>query len=360
MLMIKKNKTNPQDSHSASQNSNTSNVITENTVVNLEKCKSQKIPPINIIDIDTKQLIEFIKNGLKITEFKIKEYRNKKSLFMNSIQNFQRVKSYLEKTKTKFFTFTPKELKIKTYLLKGIDANVDTDEILFELLKFDSDELKFIKVSPFSTKASIERGIKLPMYLVQVSPETNVNKLKNIKTLLHRMIKWEQVKRPEIPQCRNCQGFFHSAANCYLPRRCVKCNMDHERGKCSIEKVPAEEKDKLFCVLCNKYGHPASYKGCEKYKLLKQKINAKKKDLLTKNIYNRNIFTNTASSFANVVKGNSGPNPDTTEVDITINNTFMQEIKHFMANISNQIANFQKQLNFQVSRIDTLFSMLEG
>ena len=43
---------------------------------------------------------------------------------MNSIQDFQSVKAYLEKTKSKFFAFPPKELKIKTYLLKGIDGNV--------------------------------------------------------------------------------------------------------------------------------------------------------------------------------------------------------------------------------------------
>lgn len=313
---VNEKKTQTITSNSATiNNNNSSKIISENSVVNIEKCKNKRIPPINIFDIESKQLIEFIKNGLKINEFNIKEYRNKKLLFMNNIQDFQRVKAYLEKTKTKFFTFTPKDLKIKTYLLKGIDANVDADEILYELLKFDCEDLKFIKVSPFSTKLSTEKGIKLPMFLVQVSPETNINKLKNIKTLLYRTIKWEQVRKPEIPQCRNCQGFFHSAANCYLPSRCVKCNMDHERGKCQMGKVPGEEKSKLFCVLCKKYGHPASYKGCEKYKLLKQKISIKRNNLLTNKYNNTNLFTNTESSFAKVVKGNNLSNMDANKMD---------------------------------------------
>ena len=128
-------------------------------------------------------------------------------------------------------------------------------------------------VTPYSTKLSVEKGIKLNVF----SPETNVNKFKNIPTLLYHKIKWEQVRRSEIPQCRNCQRFFHSAANCYLPRRCVKCNTNYEKCKCSIEKVSIEEKGQLFCVLCNKYEHVAFYKGCEKYKLLKQKISIKKK-----------------------------------------------------------------------------------
>ena len=129
-----------------------------------------------------------------------------------------------------FFTFTQKELKIKTYLLKGINGIVDPDDIFVDLLRFDSEDLKIIKVTHFSTKSSAEKGIKLPMFLVQVSPKTNVNKLKNIRTLSYRKIKWEQVRRPEIPQCRNCQGFFHSVANCYFPRRCVKCNANHQKA----------------------------------------------------------------------------------------------------------------------------------
>lgn len=357
----KNNKEIPQCSHSATEttNKNSSKILTDNTVINLEKCKTKKIPPINIVDIDTKQLIEFIKHGLKINEFNVKEFRNKKSLFMNSLHDFHRVKAYLEKTNTKFFTFTPKDLKIKTYLLKGIDANIDPDEILFELLKFESDELKFIKVSKFSTKSSIEKGIKLPMFLVQVTAESHISKLKNIKTLLHRIVKWEQVRRPEIPQCRNCQDFFHSAANCYLPRRCVKCNNNHERGKCPIEKV--EDKEKLFCVLCNKYGHPASYKGCEKYKELKNKINNKRKDILVNKSYNTNVFTNPEASFAKVVKGNNSQDINRTNnnSDNTNTNSLLQEIKNFMININTQMVNLQKQLNLQVSRIDTIFSMLE-
>ena len=67
------------------------------------------------------------------------------------------------------------------------------------VMYIDSESLKIIKVTPFSTKSSIEKGIKLPMFLVQVLPETNFNKLKNIRTLLYRKIKWEQVRRPEIP-----------------------------------------------------------------------------------------------------------------------------------------------------------------
>lgn len=333
------------------------NISTTNnsTVVNITKNDNKKIPPINIVDIETKQLIDFLKKALKIEEFKIKEFRNKKSLFLNNLDDFLRVKAYLEKTKTNFFTFTPKGMKTKTYLLKGLDANISTEDILNELCKHQSDELQFIKVSPFSTKKSAEKGYSLPIFLVQVTPNSNVNQLKNIKAIFHRCVRWEQIRRPEITQCRNCQGFFHSAANCYLQPKCVKCNVAHEKGKCPTSDVPAGEKEKLYCVVCNKYGHPASYKGCEKYKELQDNLRAKKKILVNNRTSNNfNTFTNPETSFANVLRGNNVTN----KPNDTFNNTFLVELKNMMINLSSQMANLQKQINLQTSRIDTIFSMV--
>lgn len=42
--------------------------------------KKQKIPPINIFDVETDELIDFIKKGLNINEFKIKQYDNIKKI----------------------------------------------------------------------------------------------------------------------------------------------------------------------------------------------------------------------------------------------------------------------------------------
>ena len=112
--------------------------------------------------MEPNELIEFIKNGLKIKEFKIKEFNNKKiALFMSSINDYNRVKAYLQKTKTKFFTFTPKTIKTKTYLLKGLSGNTDPDNIFNELCKFQNENLIFKKVSKFTTKKSINNGYAL-------------------------------------------------------------------------------------------------------------------------------------------------------------------------------------------------------
>lgn len=238
-------------------------------------------------------------------------------------------------------------------MLKGLSANTDINEILKELSKSESENLKFIKVSPFKTAKSINENYNLPIYLVQISKESKINELKSIRGLRHHCIRWESLRKPEIPQCRNCQQFFHSASNCYLPHRCVKCNVMHDIGKCTLKKIPENEREKLFCVLCNKYGHPASYKGCEKYKDLQQKLRSKKELLSQRRTNTPSIQVNDGTTFANMVKNNmqNGINP--------IQNA-LEQVNNSMQNLSNQIISLSKQLQIQTSRIDTIFSMLEN
>lgn len=315
--------------------------------------RKQKIPPINIIDIDTKCLIECVKKGLKIDDFQIKEFRSKKALYVNKIEDFHRIKTYLQKAKAKFYTFTPKAQKTQTYLLKGLDSEVTLDEIFEELTKQETDTLQFVKVSKFATKRSTEQGISLPIFMVQVSPNSNINEVKNIKRLLHRCIYWERLRRPEIPQCRNCQGYFHSAANCFLPTKCVKCNLQHEKGNCQ-QISNEDDKSKLYCVVCKKYGHPASYKGCEVYKQLQNRLTSKKKQIVEAKQKTFNHFVNPETSFASIVKNNQKINHDYDKS----NRDFFIELKNMMTSLSNQIFNLEKKVNAQEARIDAIFSMV--
>lgn len=327
--------------------------------VNIEQSKKEKVPPINIYNVEPNELISFIKNGLKINDFQIKDlnHKNKKiTLHLKSMANFSRVKIHLQKTHTNFYTFTPKCIKNKTILLKGLSGTTATELILDELRTFENQNLKFVKVAPFYTNRSKKEKYCLSSFLVQLSPESDTNELKNIKGILHHCIKWEPLKKPEIQQCRNCQGFFHSAANCFLPPRCVKCKLSHETGKCAIDTVDENERDKLYCVVCNKYGHPASYKGCEKYRELQKKVRSRRIILKQNaNISPSNINPNI--SYANTLKSDNPiiHNNNTTNIP----NNFFVDLKNTLTNLSNQMINLQNQLQLQSARIDTLFSFME-
>lgn len=115
------------------------------------------------------------------------------------------------------------------------------------------------------------------------------------------------------------------------------------------------EKEKLFCVVCNKYGHPASYKGCEKYKELQQKIRAKRQNLSQKRSINNTFNSDNAASFANIVKNNTLIENNNSPISKAL-----EQLNNSMQNLANQLTNLNKQLQIQTSRIDTIFSMIES
>lgn len=347
----------PRSTAATTNNTNSTEKISNQNKEDNNETHGEKIPPINIYNVESDEIIKFIKNGLKIKDFQIKELNKKIVLYLNNMSNFARVKTYLQKTNTHFFTYTPKNNKNKTLLLKGINANHNTNEILQELRVHENENLKFVKVSQFITNKSKKEGYALPIYLVQISPESDTKQLKNIRGILYRCVKWEPLKKPEIQQCRNCQGFFHSAVNCFLKHRCVKCNETHEVGKCNVPNEAENDRDKLFCVLCNKYGHPASYKGCEKYKELQNKVKARRQLLKQNTKINPNLV-NPNISYANTVR-HEFPSDNLPNVNMNMQNPFFVELKNTLTSLSNQMLNLQKQLQLQSARIDTLFSFMD-
>lgn len=321
------------------------------------KNNNKNIPPINVFDIEAKQIIKLLKEGLRINEFKIKEFnKNKIAIYLSNIDDYKRVRGHLEKANAKFFSYTPKCLKTKTYLMKGLNGNTDPKEILDELCLLQKEKLQILKVENFVTKRSKQNNTVLPIFMVQISAESNVNDLKSIKTVLYHCIKWEPLRRPEITQCRNCQSFFHSSSNCHLTSRCVKCSEPHRSENCPLSKEPMTEKDKLYCVLCKKYGHPASYRGCERYKELLNRIKIKKQKLVSNNNKNASAFINPNVSYANIVRDNSAERSFTNQ---NISNSFLEEIRNTMLALSNQMLQLQRQLDIQTARVDAICNLVD-
>ncbi|GFV15995.1 PRE_C2HC domain-containing protein [Trichonephila clavipes] len=63
-----------------------------------------------------------------------------------------------------------------------------------------------------------------------------------------------------VTQCYSCQKFNHTADNCRLTPRCLKCGENHQTRECGIQKV-----EQAFCINCQKFGHMANYAGCPLY-----------------------------------------------------------------------------------------------
>lgn len=104
------------------------------------------------------------------------------------------------------------------------------------------------------------------------------------------------LKSPNHPitQCYRCQGYGHTALNCNLQFRCVKCSEEHQTGECKL-KAGETERETLFCVQCGANGHPASYRGCPKYKELMQRLNNRKQEAKQKTRTPTTFVCNTQS-----------------------------------------------------------------
>lgn len=188
-----------------------------------------------------------------------------------------------------------------------LNVSYTENEVFNEFLDYGIEGLKFIKVSRFTTKSSRLNKRTLPIFIIQLSADSNLTKLKGIKYISHDVY-WEKRKKNEIIQCKRCQRLGHAAVNCNMQYRCVKCNKEHKPGDC---KNLRSDINKVYCINCNNFGHPASYRGYPKINEIKARIDNRNKiknnNLL---IPNNDISSNVTpdSSYADVARKEKLPN----------------------------------------------------
>lgn len=334
---------------------------------------NKKMPPIYFGDTDVKMMKSLLTNTLKIKEFLIKHSSGKNNvLYTFHIDDYKKARDLLEKSGINYYTFTPKDEKRVTLVLKGLSGAYSCAEVLEILKTKENDTIKFEKVTNLTTKDSATKNRPLPHFIVQVSPKTPINEIIKIKSLDHQIIRWERIHKPKITQCTRCQRFGHSSANCKMDYRCVKCGNSHIPGQCTIK--PEDPKEKLHCTLCNKDGHPASYKGCIEYQTrLKQRAEAN--EIRKCRIENKHLmvtnFTQPNISFANVVSNRnsisknynslSNNNSNSVSYNNNINNentNILLEIRNSITELQKKFSNVEKKINTNTDRISILFDYM--
>lgn len=333
--------------------------------------KETKMPPINIYNQNVKDIIKVITKNLKIIKFTIKKINNTKhAINTTTIKEYTTIRDALVELDVPFFTYTPKQLKHRTFLLKGLNGNDTEEEVLVELKKEGSTTLNILKVKKFSTKKSTQQNKILPFFLVTISNTSSPRELMSIKRVNYQVVYWENLQKSDITQCFRCQRYGHTSANCRLNFRCVKCGQGHEPGNCTL--LPQNnERDKLFCVQCQTFGHPASYKGCPKHiellsKLKQKQLNKQYVDNEKKAMYNN--FVQNKTSFASMF-GSSTTTPQATHTTptqpqktINAQNPQIQQYADTMQNsISVMLAEFQRSmLGILQTSLGDLRNMIES
>lgn len=228
--------------------------------------RTGQIPPI-IIDIQQDWTHEIIKNMiLEFTKNYHLKYRgkNKVAIYCHDSASHQALKVGL-RSKASFHTFSRKDERTPKLVVHGLPSSEEqslADEI--KNLGFND-----VKISKMKTK---NPDSTFSPFLVQLSTGADVPKFKQIKYLCSCVVDIQRFKPNNTmgTQCYRCQRFGHSAKNCNLMERCVKCVEEHATKDCpkKTRDIPAR------CCNCNE-DHPANYRQCSVRQKYIQQISAK-------------------------------------------------------------------------------------
>jgi hypothetical protein len=79
--------------------------------------------------------------------------------------------------------------------------------------------------------------------------ESKPNKLSTINIIPYHKVSRERIIKKEITQCYNYQYLRHTAQNCNLIYKCVKCQKQHNPVECKIEKGEKINNQKYFVII---------------------------------------------------------------------------------------------------------------
>ncbi|GFT72168.1 nucleic-acid-binding protein from transposon X-element [Trichonephila clavipes] len=223
-------------------------------------------------------------------------------LNLESHEEQKELVNFMDKDKDyQFYVLPPKDKKPIKIVIKGLPGCTKPDEII--------NDLEHQGYSDCSCNQLISKRTKLPLPFFLVTLTRNKENLTifDLKHVGHMQVKIEGYSVKGTTQCFNCNDFYHTAANCHMTPRCLKCGKAHLTKDCDIK----ERQENPFCINCEVYGHTACYTKCPKFPKPKNgnPITNRNKKVFTSNNVVEGI------SFANMVTGktkNSDPQPTNT------------------------------------------------
>lgn len=195
----------------------------------------------------------------------VKNTKNCTNIFVKNTEEFKKCRQILEDENISYHTYTLKEEKPHSFVLKGIDSNPTVDEI-----KYDLENRHNINIKNIFKLKNTKRGI----YVIQTDNSIHLKYLSNnIRYVCHTKITWERFnKQDPWVQCRRCQKLGHSTSNCHANPACVKCGADHWSRECTkVKKEDAETHVYIKCANCNGK-HLAFSKECPVIQRRKQMV----------------------------------------------------------------------------------------
>ncbi|GFX76114.1 nucleic-acid-binding protein from transposon X-element [Trichonephila clavipes] len=179
-------------------------------------------------------------------------------MFTNDHEEYRNLIHFLESDKDFEFYIIKRNIdkQIKA-VIKGLPSSSKIEDITKDL----ADEGFVIDSCTQLISKRTKKEHTLPYFLVILPRNDKNSKIFDLAHLSYLQVKVEGYLVRGITQCFNCNNFFHTAANCFMKPRCLKCGKEHATKNCHIK----ERITNPFCINCQDFGHSACYTKCSKF-----------------------------------------------------------------------------------------------
>jgi len=201
--------------------------------------------------------------------FTCKANRSNIIIRSNTRENWMAIKSYLIEANYEYHSYLPRSSQPFRVVLRHLHHSTPAVDIINYLSDHGHKVNSISKITHHTNK------LPLPLFNIGLARNNNNREIFKITKILNTIVKFEYPKRrPDPPQCHNCQKYGHTRNYCHHYPRCVKCGSEHSTDECT--KQPEEP---AKCANCSG-NHTANYKGCQSLKKIlnrtKPKVKAKK------------------------------------------------------------------------------------
>ncbi|GFU09796.1 nucleic-acid-binding protein from transposon X-element [Trichonephila clavipes] len=283
-------------------------IVTSNNFSDLEQDVEHPLPTTNQVTVEVVTpkiklphpiMLKIKKNfreQIKRINEKFPKIRNRTvndvvKMFTNDHEEYRNLIHFLESDKDFEFYIIKRNIdKPIKAVIKGLPNSSKIEDITKDL----ADE-GFV-IDSCTQLISKRTKKELPYFLVILPRNDKNSKIFDLAHLSYLQVKVEGYLVRGITQCFNCNNFFHTAANCFMKPRCLKCGKEHATKNCHIK----ERITNPFCINRQDFGHSACYTKCPKFAQPK-KGTAFSDPIKKKNFVSK--WTKKGISFANVVSG---------------------------------------------------------
>ena len=178
----------------------------------------KRIPPIVIYSLLNNHSAKLKRvNEQLTTPVDVKSKADRLLLYTKSPTDYKILLAEIQSPKLAYHTYPLPETVQPRLVLKGIPSNVPEDDIRSDLAAHN---VQAPRISQLTKTDKTTRTVltKCPIFVITLSPGTDIRKVIQIHKLCHCIVKWEELKnsRP-VNQWYNCQAFGHSFKYCGKP-----------------------------------------------------------------------------------------------------------------------------------------------